>query len=420
MHSNSNKIYTRKNSNISKLNYNLGPKLGFKSSIGFSSPIVHRLFIYADDRGKIEMDEEFRREIIRSHFSHPHPLKLIVYNQTLNILFPCAGCKLKPYGVLYSCLDCDYFLHQSCFEMRKKITHPLHKKHDLTLMINPAYRLVCDACGETGKGFSYHCKPCSFDLHILCAMLPLSVTHESHKMHKLNLTSESSYPVNKFSCDICLSVGSRQWLYRCKSCGFDAHLKCAAGDKFPSVRSASQSKEPTPPQAVPTCSIVAPSAPQLPPMQQQQQNIMPSDPPFEVNRRNNELARQAIQQTIINNSGALAQAILSGGFVGGYDGDNTGLHLVIEWISALNNSGNIIGGGGISAFDAFASGGGSSQDSLHAVTNGGGGGGGGGGARDVADSVQGVNDGGGGEEDYEELLFGDGNGIDFLGGLLGG
>ncbi|EYU27130.1 hypothetical protein MIMGU_mgv1a019848mg, partial [Erythranthe guttata] len=111
----------------------------------------------------------------------------------------------------------------------EKITHPFDEKHVLTLLSEPAYgegRFQCDACSERGKGYSYHCQPCGIDLHVHCAMLPLSVTHGSH-VHKLNLTFESPYPEKKFSCDICTSIGSCQWLYTCKSCGFDAHVKCA-------------------------------------------------------------------------------------------------------------------------------------------------------------------------------------------------
>ncbi|EYU27120.1 hypothetical protein MIMGU_mgv1a020005mg, partial [Erythranthe guttata] len=228
--------------------------------------------------------EQYNQETIKSHFSHPHPLKLIVYKQTLNLTSPCSACKIEPSGMIYCCIMCeDHFLHQRCFDMPKKMTHPCHEKHSLTLISKPSNRnehfFVCDACSERGKGgFSYHCKPCRIDLHLLCAVMPLSVTHDSH-VHKLHLTFES-YPEKKFSCNICMNTGSRQWVYRCKSCGFDAHLKCATGDA-PSVhRPPSQTKEPAPRQAA-TCYTLDPSAPQLPPMQQRQNIMPPPDPPFE-------------------------------------------------------------------------------------------------------------------------------------------
>ncbi|XP_012849624.1 PREDICTED: uncharacterized protein LOC105969416, partial [Erythranthe guttata] len=210
------------------------------------------------------MAQEFQRVI--SHFSHRHPLKLIAYDpETLNLTTsPCSACKLQPSpsGMLYSCTICqDYFLHQSCFEMPVKLTHPFHK-HALALVTKPAYgdaRFKCDACGERGNGFSYHCKKCSFDLHMLCAMLPLSVTHDSHVKHNLELSSESPYLDNKFSCDICMSIGSCQWLYRCKSCGFDAHLKCATTGDALSVLPPSQSNE-LPKAAPPEAAAAPPEA----------------------------------------------------------------------------------------------------------------------------------------------------------------
>ncbi|EYU27105.1 hypothetical protein MIMGU_mgv1a026194mg, partial [Erythranthe guttata] len=205
--------------------------------------------------------EELNRETAKLHFRHPHPLKLIVYNQTLNLNSPCSACKLKPSaGMLYSCIIFPhYFLHKSCFETQlsrwsiptpsrvdsseqnnemavevvqqmiinnskaiaqAKLTHPIDKRHALTLLAEPAYgegQFRCDACRESGNGYSYHCRICGIDLHVSCAMLPLSVTRVSH-VHTLHL----------FPCDICMKPGSRQWLYRCKPCGFNAHLKCGA------------------------------------------------------------------------------------------------------------------------------------------------------------------------------------------------
>ncbi|EYU27123.1 hypothetical protein MIMGU_mgv1a020084mg, partial [Erythranthe guttata] len=211
----------------------------------------------------------------------------------------------------------------------EKITHSFDKTHALTLLSKPAYdegRFRCDACQERGKGFSYHCQPCSIDLHISCAMLPSSLAHDSH-VHPLFLVFKSPYPNNKFSCDICLKPGSRQWLYVCKSCGFNAHLKCAAGDIFPPVQTLSQSIEPTKPEEAATW----------------------GPPPPMINNTGFS-AGVPIQNMIINNrvNATMAQGLMR----------------------LIPNGVNIVSGGG--------------------------------------------------EEDYQELLFGDGNGIGFLGGLLGG
>ncbi|PIN25182.1 hypothetical protein CDL12_02080 [Handroanthus impetiginosus] len=364
------------------------------------------------------MTSEPQTEPTKTHFSHEHPLKLITYHQTLNLSSLCSGCKLKPSGTIYSCTVCDYFLHKKCFEMPKKISHPFLKDHSFTLLPEPAYNeglFNCDACGETGTGFSYHCKPCSIDLHILCAAMPLSVTHGGH-VHKLELTFESPYDTKDFCCDICKSLGSNHWLYRCNLCGFDAHLNCARGAP-PNV----MGFQPPSPQAAATYSRSAP----LPQTHSQHQgfgqqyvgptphpmlhNFVPNPmlnnaaaigvpagapvvPSFGVNRQN-ELVLQAIQQMIHNNN-AMTQAILAGGAggigsgfgggLGGAGGGNRGSHQLMQLISGLTNGGGIPG--------------------LNAA--------GGGGGVDVLQSLL----GGGSGLDF----LGGGGGLDFLGGLVGG
>ncbi|KAL7120689.1 hypothetical protein ACP275_02G137600 [Erythranthe tilingii] len=191
--------------------------------------------------GRITSELQKQTPTTVTHFSHPHPLTLIntdhhhQQQQTLNLSSSssCSGCSLSISGTIYSCTICkDFFLHKKCFDMPKKITHPFHKEHALTLLPVPAYedgQFKCDACGEAGKCFSYHCKPCGVDLHVLCAAVPLTLTHASHHMHKLDLTFESPYDTKDFSCDICKKPGGDHWLYRCSPCGFDAHLSCARG-----------------------------------------------------------------------------------------------------------------------------------------------------------------------------------------------
>ncbi|KAK4414405.1 hypothetical protein Salat_2853500 [Sesamum alatum] len=399
--------------------------------------------------GKISSEPQ--KETATTHFSHSHPLKLINYQQqTLNAASSsCSGCKLKPSGMIYSCTTCDFFLHKKCFDMPKKITHPSHKDHAFTLLPEPAYAeglFNCDACGETGSGFSYHCKPCGIDLHVLCAAMPMSVTHVWHT-HALALTFGSPYSDKAFVCDICKSPGSDHWLYRCSSCGFDAHLNCAR--RVPPAQSpvqntnfmAFQSQGPVPQQAA-TCSRSAPWPHQPQGVRPQfaaatpqpmQPNFMPNPminnaaygvpaggfamPPSGLNRNGNEFAIQAIQQMISNNH-AMAQAILTGGaggiaggaggsFGGGFGGDR-GTQQLMQLISGLNHGG--IGGGGIPGLNAFGGGGGG-QDLLQSLMNGGFGGGIGGGGTDFLQSLLGGGNG---------LDFLGGGGLDILGGALGG
>ncbi|CAK9138348.1 unnamed protein product [Ilex paraguariensis] len=179
--------------------------------------------------GKLNHDQTIQ------HFSHPHLLQLCNLDQqqllAQQITAPCSGCKLQPYGFMYTCGSCNFNLHLSCTQFPQLITHPSHPNHTLSLLPIPLYpggHFNCDACNHTGNGFSYHCTPCDFDLHVLCASKPLTIAHQSHRHHPLELTFNPPYESKAFSCDICHRIGSKQWLYRCSACEFDVHLDCAA------------------------------------------------------------------------------------------------------------------------------------------------------------------------------------------------
>lgn len=128
--------------------------------------------------------------------------------------------------------------------MPQQITHPFdHQNHVLSLLPKPVYPeglFSCDACGQQGDGFSYHCKVCGIDLHILCASSPMSFTHQYHH-HQLQLTFSPPYPGKIFSCDMCGTNGCNSWLYRCDMCQFDVHLTCV--NKQPSTFVQTQSMQ---------------------------------------------------------------------------------------------------------------------------------------------------------------------------------
>ncbi|XP_073126870.1 uncharacterized protein [Henckelia pumila] len=346
-----------------------------------------------------------------THLSHPHPLKLCndYVPQQITPTSCCSGCKLQPSGSIYSCTVCSFFLHKKCFEMPKKITHPCHKDHAFTLLTQPAYadgKFKCDACGEIGDGFSYHCKPCGNDLHILCSALPLSVSHATH-VHKLELTFGSPYPTKDFCCDICKRVGSDHWIYRCNLCGFDAHLHCASKVGTSTTRSAPDqgfingpqyynNMAPPPVQhhfvpPPPVSGIPAPAG-----FTALQHNMSM------VNRQRDQNQMMFLQhlQQIIQNNNAMTQALLAGG--------TTGL-----------GAGGF--GGGTGGFGAAGGNGYQQLMQLYSSFNGGAGGfGGGGGSQEFLQSLMNGGFGGAGGLDLLQSLSGGGGGLDFLGGMLGG
>ncbi|KAK1261283.1 hypothetical protein QJS04_geneDACA018933 [Acorus gramineus] len=179
--------------------------------------------------GKLEKDP------VIHHFSHPHPLELTNHKQQTHDTPTCAACNTSLSGWTYRCKSCRYHLDLDCAELPRKILHPCDPKpkHAFTLFASPVYSVgcfECNACGEMGKGFCYHCKECKIDLHVACSKKPLSINYMSHG-HPLNLTFSSPYGEKGYLCNVCGRLGSNQWLYRCSTCGFDAHLDCVGDNQ---------------------------------------------------------------------------------------------------------------------------------------------------------------------------------------------
>ncbi|PWA74629.1 C1-like, Zinc finger, RING/FYVE/PHD-type [Artemisia annua] len=165
-----------------------------------------------------------------NHFGHEHPLKLQNIQSSITSKPTCIACSRSVSGSsCYTCVPCNFYLHNRCSNIPRTLKHQSDQKHDLVLLSSPAYPegvFYCNACGSHGKGFSYHCPDCQLDLHIVCASMPPSTNHSTHG-HTLGLCLKPPYENQEFSCDICNQPGSNQWLYRCDSCEFDAHMKCA-------------------------------------------------------------------------------------------------------------------------------------------------------------------------------------------------
>ncbi|KAK2977426.1 hypothetical protein RJ640_022289 [Escallonia rubra] len=119
-----------------------------------------------------------------NHFSHRHPLRLSGVqpeDQTI-----CSGCDLDLVGPAYICTKagCSFLLHESCFELPRRVRHKSHPKHPLVLLSSPPYsdgEFTCNACGESGHAFTFHCLTCKFDLHVECASLPETEDSDDHE-----------------------------------------------------------------------------------------------------------------------------------------------------------------------------------------------------------------------------------------------
>ncbi|CAA0316239.1 unnamed protein product [Arabidopsis thaliana] len=226
----------------------------------------------------MEPFEVIDEDIIR-HFSHiEHNLKLDK-SGTFVEERSCKACAYPIYhDPFYSCMSCDFLLHENCAK------HPTRKRHVLS---NKPYILhasqrnysKCKACGVFFNCFIYGTFP--FGLDVRCASFSGSLVHPSHQ-HPLFYTSpkgvcsacnkETSHVLRcvedkcgyaldfkcallphevkhrvddhflslcfgerdasgKYWCDICEEeTDPTKWFYTCKDCGVTLHTNCVLGD----------------------------------------------------------------------------------------------------------------------------------------------------------------------------------------------
>ncbi|KAL1217168.1 Protein VACUOLELESS GAMETOPHYTES [Cardamine amara subsp. amara] len=140
----------------------------------------------------------------------------------------CQACVMPIYtGNFYSCMQCDFILHEDCAKLSRKIHHPIHP-HILTLV---GYKegvtrrnIKCSACPRfCTAGFFYGCskKGCRFKLHVQCTTISEPLVHESH-MHPLFLTSK---PGEYRRCWVCQNTYEETFNFI--ECGFALCFGCA-------------------------------------------------------------------------------------------------------------------------------------------------------------------------------------------------
>ncbi|XP_006281986.2 uncharacterized protein LOC17876892 [Capsella rubella] len=199
-----------------------------------------------DEDNDIESFVRIDDETIQ-HFSHDHYLKHHRNNDVCDGNRFCQACTL-PTTIsedVYSCIQCDFFLHEACATRPRKIYHPLHRHPLILHLISPeqieyvrqiwgmgprtSYEAMfkCNGCDHTSCGYMYACseKDCKFQLDIRCASLPDPVIHGSHP-HALffNLTQGE--------CMGCKSEDCSTFFLECMECKWFLGLKCAS---LPSV-----------------------------------------------------------------------------------------------------------------------------------------------------------------------------------------
>ncbi|CAA7062658.1 unnamed protein product [Microthlaspi erraticum] len=176
----------------------------------------------------IDDGEPFERiaDGIILHISHSHQLRLEMIKVYDEDKF-CRACAIPIYeGKFYSCMECDFILHESCANSPRMKRHPLHP-HPLTLNMASGRSgfFRCDVCERQGLGFVYehhrHGRN-SFRLDLRCASVTEPFEYEGHK-HPLFLALD---PSEKARCQLCKynSDGSK---LNCIECDYIICFNCA-------------------------------------------------------------------------------------------------------------------------------------------------------------------------------------------------
>ncbi|GLT96251.1 hypothetical protein SLE2022_138920 [Rubroshorea leprosula] len=160
------------------------------------------------------------------HFSHQHSLFFIQNHYIEPQDLSCSACKEPISGPVYCCFDCEFFLHQKCFELPLEINHPTHRKHSLTLLPNPPphpERCSCHLCSKAYKGFIYYCSLCEFGIMIKYIFSDHKVIEDKRHEHPFTLALR---PSSSFICDACGTDGKYCIPYVCTECDIAVHKDC--------------------------------------------------------------------------------------------------------------------------------------------------------------------------------------------------
>ncbi|KAL1200006.1 hypothetical protein V5N11_007215 [Cardamine amara subsp. amara] len=157
------------------------------------------------------------------HFSHQdHYLRLHVNGSLCEDNKHCNACT-HPVSLqsFYSCIDCDFTLHQICAEFPRKKRHVLHNER-LTLVTTKDDLFQCTACHRFSNGFRYQHGNKSIDLR--CSSISEPFVHLGHPHHPLYYPSPFEEVKNCNGCN-----KSIYHMLRCieKDCGFVLGFECA-------------------------------------------------------------------------------------------------------------------------------------------------------------------------------------------------
>ncbi|KAK1583037.1 hypothetical protein Q3G72_020498 [Acer saccharum] len=181
--------------------------------------------------------QTFNKELTLYHFCHKHALKFCNLRDSYDQ--DCCCCKQSISGSAYCCLECGFFIHESCKEIPKQVQHPFHPQH---LLLARAVEVkirrwaygasdwYCNACKSSINGVRISCNECEFDLHVSCANPNRWASPLKHKCHEHNMyyfIVKVNWQIPSFKCNKCHEEClDDEPVYRCVECDFNLHLKC--------------------------------------------------------------------------------------------------------------------------------------------------------------------------------------------------
>ncbi|KAG7641115.1 DC1 [Arabidopsis suecica] len=168
------------------------------------------------------------------YFCHEHHLKLEKYDSVRDAKKQCQACILRIDSYdFYNCVQCDFFLHEVCAGLPRKLAHALHK-HPLVLDPSPILdysSTSCSTCARESTGFRYKCSKTDCDDEITiqidfrCILVPDCFTDKSHE-HPLFISTSYSRKGN-ISCDGCKDSVRDEYYLQCTICSFAMCYRCA-------------------------------------------------------------------------------------------------------------------------------------------------------------------------------------------------
>ncbi|GMI65190.1 hypothetical protein like AT2G21840 [Hibiscus trionum] len=243
--------------------------------------------------------QELRRiKTTVNHFSHFHQLTRCKFNiLQMEPEFDecCRACRQGLCGIIYACVYCEFFLHESCLEDMSLEVQSLFHPHPLRIFLLrgkgssdcdvcggnvevlayvcfacgvgmhyscanyqfrelkhgcPAdHRLLhlgkgffgdespdCDECGQACENTLFCCLKCKFYIHLECIPLPSVVKHKRH-LHPLLLTTLTEDDTGDYYCDTCETQRNPEHeVYHCQQCNYISHIDCVTSEVEPPER----------------------------------------------------------------------------------------------------------------------------------------------------------------------------------------